>query len=120
MKTLHPTDIADADRPFECSRANSDGTVTLYYTGDEIPPMPEPTAAPSRYITSAEYRARFTQAELLAMLSSTDAGVKLLILKVSTAPTEGINLYSQSVVDGLTYLVSKNILTPERVLEILA
>lgn len=37
MKTLMPSQITEADRPFLVSRGNADGSVTLYYSGDEIP-----------------------------------------------------------------------------------
>ena len=43
MKTLYPHEITDADRPFLVSRGHADGRVTLYYPGDEIPPIPQPT-----------------------------------------------------------------------------
>ena len=112
--TKHPADITDADRPFVCSRGNPDGTVTLYYQGEDVPPMPVTAAAPSRYITPAEYRNRFSQAELLALLASTDPVVRLMVLKVSTAPEEGIDLLSPTVADGLAYLVAKGLLQANR------
>jgi len=46
MPITKPADqVTDADRPFVCSRGNADGTVTLYYVGDTVPPLPTPTPA---------------------------------------------------------------------------
>jgi len=39
MKIIAKNLVTDADRPFVCSRDNGDGTVTLYYDGDTIPPL---------------------------------------------------------------------------------
>ncbi len=98
-----------------------DGTVLAYFDGDELPPQPpQAPPAPTRYVTVQEYRQRFTQPELLALLASADAGVKLLVLKVSTAPPEGIDLLSQTVSQGLAYLVAQGILAADRPAQIVA
>lgn len=114
MKTILASEVTDADRPFVCSRGHADGTVTLYYEGDVVPELEVAVSAPVRYATAQEYRDRFTQAELLAMLASTDPMVNLLVLKVTTAPPEGIDLLSAAVAQGLAYLVSQGILTADR------
>lgn len=99
----------------------SDGTALAYFEGDELPLQPpNPPPVPTRFVTAQEYRQRFSQAELLALLASTDAGVKLLVLKVSTAPPEGIDLLSQTVSQGLAYLVAQGILAPARPAQIVA
>jgi hypothetical protein len=64
------------------------------------------------YITAEAYRSMFTDAELAAMVSSTDVNVKVLVLKVQT--TQGFTWDNPSVAAGLDYLVSKGILTPAR------
>ncbi len=64
------------------------------------------------YVSSEAYRSMFTDAELTAMVTSTDPGVKLLVLKVQTTP--GFLWDNPSVAQGLDYLVSKGILTPAR------
>lgn len=119
MKTLFASQVTDADKPFLLAVGHADGTVTLYYEGDTFPSMPTAPEPATRYISAAEYRARFTDAELAAIVSSTDAGVKLLILKVSTPPSEGIDLSNPAVIQGLNYLVSKGILAAERPAQIL-
>ena len=121
MITKQQSAITEADL-IGCiaTRGHADGTVTLYFEGDTIPDLPAAPEVPMRYITAKEYRDRFTTPELLAMLNSTDAGVKLLVLKVSTAPPEGIDLRSQTVADGLAYLVSNGILLGTRPSEIVA
>ena len=100
------------------TRGHADGTVTLYYEGDAIPDLPVVVVPPTRYVTAQEYRARFTDAELLAMLASADPMVKLLVLKVSTAAPEGIDVKSNAVWQGLAYLVSVLILEAHRPAEI--
>ena len=97
-----------------------DGTFLYYEPGDELPPLPTPQPAPTRYVQPAEFRARFTQAELLGLLVSTDPVVKLLLLKVQTAPAEGIDLLSDTVQQGLAYLVGKSLLAAGRPEEISA
>lgn len=120
MKTLQASQVTDADRPFLLAVGHADGTVTLYYEGDELPALPVVPETPTRYISAADYRARFTDAELAAIVSSTDAGVKLLLLKVSTCPPEGVDLLSPTVAGGLAYLVSEGILTADRTAQIVA
>lgn len=65
MKTLHPQDITASDRPFVTSRGNQDGTVTLYYPGDLIPPLPQPPdpKCPPE-VTNRQFRLALTRAGL--------------------------------------------------------
>jgi len=112
VKTKLPSEVTDADRPFLTARGNADGTVTLYYPGDDIPPLPVVEASTSVTLTAQQFRDRFTDAELAAMVSSTDTGVKLLVLKVQTA--DPFPMDNATVQAGLDYHVSKKILTAER------
>lgn len=103
------------------AQVQPDGTVLAYFDGDQLPPSPpQAPPAPTRFVTAQEYRQRFTNPELLALLSSTDAGVKLLVLKVSTAPPEGIDLLSPTVSAGLAYLVAQGVLAADRPAQIAA
>lgn len=75
----------------------------------------------TRNVPTYIFRDRFTEAELIAINAlaySGDAAVQFMLLKVSTA-TDGIDLRSQSVADGLNYLVSVGAITSGRLLEIL-
>lgn len=83
-----------------------------------LPVTPERSAIIPAYV----FRDRFTVAELMAINAlaySGDATAQLLLIKVSTA-TDGIDLTSQSVVDGLNYLVSVGAITADRLPAILA
>ena len=96
-----------------CSPADG-GRWRVYLPGDaDIPQFltspPEPAAVT---LTAQQFRDRFTDAELAAMVSSTDTGVKLLVLKVQTA--DPFPMDNATVQAGLDYLVSKKILTAER------
>ena len=42
MKTIPASSVTDADRPFIYAQGHADGTVTLYYAGDTLPPGPTP------------------------------------------------------------------------------
>lgn len=64
------------------------------------------------FVSAESYRSMFTDAELAAMVASTDVGVKVLVLKVQT--TQGFLWDNPSVAQGLDYLVSKGILTAAR------
>lgn len=67
MKTLHTQDITAGDRPFVASRGNADGTVTLYYQGDEVPALTQ-TASPScpASVTNRQFRLALNRAGLRA------------------------------------------------------
>lgn len=112
MKTKPASEVTDADRPFICSRGHSDGTVSLYYEGDEIPPTPVTETSTARIVTAQEFRDRFTDAELSAMLASSDATVKLLVLKIQTA--DPFPMDKPAVQQGLDYLVAKGIISAAR------
>lgn len=79
--------------------------------------LPDPSA---RVVSIDNYRDRFTPTELGAVLQCAYGGnvnCQMLLLKVQTA-TGGIDLDSQSVIDGLAYLTSIEILSPGRANEI--
>ena len=83
-----------------------------------------PASVPSSVIISAaEFRDRFTSAELLgistlAYSGTGDPAVQLLLLKVATN-RDGIDLASADVIAGLDYLISKGKLLAGRKAEIL-
>lgn len=78
-------------------------------------PAPVPVDAPGTLLTPAEFRARFTDAELLAFvrLSRSDEMAGLLMLRLSTA-SDGLDLASDSVHRSLDYLTARGVLTAER------
>ena len=86
----------------------------------DIPAFLSATPAPSRYIPAQKFRDSFSTSELLALLTSTDPGVKLLVLKVSTTTPDGIDLLSPTVAQGLAYLVAQGILAAGRPAQIVA
>ena len=47
MPTTITPPPGDEHRPFEVSRANPDGTVTLYYAGEPVPPLPAGPTGPA-------------------------------------------------------------------------
>jgi hypothetical protein len=102
-----------------------DGTYDVWLDGEAQPSWyqaPQPVDA-SRIISAAEFRDRFTPAELaaisaLAYAGTGDVGAQLLLLKVATN-RDGIDLGSADVIAGLDYLVGKNKITGARKLEIL-
>jgi len=67
--TLNPADIKPWHRPFVTARGNADGTVTLYYSADEIPELAA-VAVFAPLLTLAEFLARFTDGELSAWKKS--------------------------------------------------
>jgi hypothetical protein len=88
--------------------------------------MPSPAdpvlLLPMAIIPAYIFRDRFTEAELIAINAlaySGNAEAQLLLLKVSTA-TDGIDLASKSVADGLNYLVSVGAITSDRLPALLA
>lgn len=99
----------------------------IYESGDSLPNLnvsyerEMPGQPPLHGLSAADFRARFTDAELaaIAMLAYGGAGdvqAAVLLLKLQTSAR--IDQKNQAVVDGLNYLVSKNVLAAHRVLEI--
>jgi hypothetical protein len=74
---------------------------------------PEPTP---RIITKYALRLRFTFAEKQGIDTSTDSGV--IVFRNDFAAAEEIDLDSQGIIDGLSYLESVNLLAPGRSAEI--
>lgn len=94
------------------------GNEATVYTGDDMPLI-----TPVRGIRDWEFKRRFTTEELdainhLAFVENDVIGQRLL-MAIYTA-SDGVNLDSQEVNDGLVYWVFKGILTNERKLEVLA
>ena len=88
----------------------------VVYTGDDIPP------APSRIIPTSDFRARFTDAEMdaimsLAYVGTGDAIARRILLKLQTRTD--IDLDLQAVIDGMSYWVANGIMTQDRANEIL-
>lgn len=81
------------------------------------------TAPPTgRILTISQYRNRFTEAEQVAVLQAAYSGntnCQVLLMKMQTT-TDGINLDSESVINGLAYLTSIGILKDGRAVEIRA
>jgi hypothetical protein len=75
MKTLNHTEITDADRPFECSVGHADGTVTLYYEGDELPSITvaSPPACPESVTMRQARLALLGAGKLAAVATAIDA-----------------------------------------------
>ncbi len=115
MKTAQT--IFDVPNTAVLSNAQSNGTFIYYEPGDELPVI-NAVSIQTNFITTEVFRSRFTDNELKTMLSSDDIEVKLLVLKVTTAHKEGIDLMSATVINGLAYLVSVGVLTPNRPAEI--
>lgn len=113
MKTLLPSEITDADRPFVYAHGNADGTVTLYYEGEPRPVRNDPPPPPSKWVSAQQFRDAFTTAELAGILASADANVRLLVFKIQTN-RDGFDLLSADVQGGLAYLVSKGLLAAGR------
>lgn len=87
-------------------------------TGDDIPKE----GLSQRVITASQFRARFTGAELDAIMALAYAGdnvARRLLLKVQTADG-GIALDSPEVVGGIDYLIVKKALAADRKPTILA
>jgi len=80
MSITKPADqVTDADRPFLCSRGNADGTVTLYYPGDTIPPLPDAdlaAIAATLAKDAADAQAARTYAKLIALRAMSPAQVQ--------------------------------------------
>jgi hypothetical protein len=74
--------------------------------------------ATQRVITKYALRLRFTFAEKQGIDTSTDAGV--IVFRNDFAAAEEIDLDSQGIIDGLTYLESVNLLAAGRAAEIRA
>jgi hypothetical protein len=80
-------------------------------TGNDMP-----SNSQERIIPVWKFRDRFTTAEIDAILNlvySGDSVVRLLMLKLQTA-SDGIDLDSADVINGMDYLVSKSVLTQAR------
>ena len=86
----------------------------VVYTGADMQQQPT-----DRYVTAEQFRDRFTAAELAAILAAqqTDAQIAQFLYLVATA-TGPFSLDDPRVVAGLTYLVSKGLLTAERPVKI--
>jgi hypothetical protein len=112
---------APANRPI-CGLSN--GTYEVWAEGEPQPAWYQaPVAFTAKIISAAEFRDRFTLAELagisaLAYSGTGDSGAQLLLLKVATN-RDGIDLDSSDVVGGLDYLIGKSALLARRKAEIL-
>ena len=76
---------------------------------------PAEAVAADRYVTSEQFRDRFTEAELLAISADgqTDAMVAFFLAKLGTA-SGPFSLDREDVIDGLNYLVSKGLIAANR------
>ena len=84
-------------------------------TGDDVFVPPS-----SRIITTEAFRDRFTSAELLAIVASTDAQIKYALLKLSTKEQPLIDLDNAEVIAIMDRLVTLSLITAARKTAILA
>lgn len=74
----------------------------------------------SRIITTEVFRDRFTPAELLAIVASSDAQIKYALLKLSTKEQPLIDLDNTEVIATMDRLVTLSLVTTARKTAILA
>jgi hypothetical protein len=74
MITKPASEVTDADRPFVCSRGHADGTVTLYYEGDVIPPLDVPVTSNIPPVSAWQIRKALNQLNLRDMVEAAVAG----------------------------------------------
>lgn len=119
--------IAIADSPLE--------TGELWVNVDDITPRPEvswkykdgvftsppppPPKADSWVITKVSMISRFTNAEYVGILTAKKTDVTVEAWYDAFQAANNVNLKDQNCIDGINFLVSKNLLTQERANEIL-
>lgn len=94
----------------------TEGMATVY-TGDDIPPLQQE----SRIIQTNQLRDRFTDTEMdaaLALAYGGDVVARRVLLKLQTA-SDGVDLDSPAMQQGMLYLVSKGVITAARKEELL-
>lgn len=89
--------------------------IVRVYTGADAPPV-----VSQRIITTEAFRDRFTTAELLAVVSSSDAQIKYALLKLSTKEQPIIDLDNPEVATIMARLVTLGLITSARSTAILA
>jgi hypothetical protein len=82
---------------------------SVVVVAEPVPPQPIPTGT---------WILRFTPAEFQAIAASTDATVQQFMYALNH--TTQIDLTDQSIVNGVSYLVSKGLLTQTRVAAVMA
>lgn len=90
-----------------------DAAVAAALTVADIPTLGSADLMPSDFV------ARFTPAETVAVLDSTDAGVRALMLRLRTQLVP-ITLTGPTVTQGLAYLAARGLIAMGRVAEIAA
>ncbi len=99
----------------------SENEINVYESGDILPPELDVKPVVKRAISVVDFRSRFDFTETDAILDLAYSGDKIarhILLKLQTADA-GVDLDSTDVVNGMDYLVSKKVLSPERKTEIL-
>lgn len=96
-----------------------DGSAVVYEVGDALPGNLVNDGASPRVISVAEFRDRFTAAELAAIAALAYSGggdqvMQVLLLKLATN-RDGVDLDDTSVREGLAYLVTRGVLEGSRV-----
>lgn len=91
----------------------SDGEIAVRLTERDIATDESSAVMPSDFV------ARFTPAETVAILDSTDPVVRALLLRLRTQ-LEPMSLTGQTVAQGLAYLAAKGLIAAERVPDIAA
>ena len=89
--------------------------IIVVTTGDDVFVPPS-----SRIITTEAFRDRFTSAELLAIVASSDAQIKYALLKLSTKEQPLIDLDNAEVIATMDRLVTLSLITAARKTAILA
>lgn len=89
MKTKNINDVDDSDRPFVCSRGNHDGTVTLYYEGDEIPGLEYVVSDVPGSVTRRQlYRGLMQVGWLGATKQQIEASIDAMLASMTEPPRE--------------------------------
>lgn len=119
---LSHADARHADLSGASRIVTTDAGIEVYYPGD-ADPYAAPSIAMRRIITASDFRARFTDAEMAAIITlaysgAGDVNSALLLLKLQTS--NDIDLDSGAVAHGLAYLTAKGALPAGRAAEILA
>lgn len=119
--------IAIADAPIESSELwvcvdglePKPGPLWTYENGVFAPPVEPPAPVLPNIITKVAFRFRMTDTEYVGILSAAKTDVEVAAWVETFNMVSQIDLDNQRTKDGVTNLVSKNLLTQERATEIL-
>lgn len=83
------------------------------------PPAPTPPPAPTWTITKVAFVSRFTSAEYVGIVSASNSDPTVQAWYDLLFIANNIDLQDQRTIDGVNFMVSKNLLTSDRANEIL-